>query len=640
MALYNEKLFDAIRNENLVVHDLTEIKKGVKFGDDIWDFTNDRNERTNSVPKSRLIFKWDEMKTLIGKRMVRDLKVLIYFLIIAPSLFGLNSNYKITTLHGKVTKICHIIKEIILKEQMRIGLNENYELFSFGDLTLNQFQEIKIPKSNVNDIKMVLKYMANSYIQKYFVKPVQWNMADIKNLYFLVLPKNTNQESSSKPLEEKLYIELIKLVTVDIVSFKSGMKMPIATTVTSELKEKLIVSQDIFDIDDAFNCYLEILEKDRLYSIKKGKSLHDSTTLRKKFTQRFGVNIQWFNTFLKNIQAASIMTILLFTGVRYSEIISLKKGCIQKRNDVYVMKGTVIKHRSENLPSDIDEWVAIPIVRDAIEVLECLQKVNNNSYLISSLKGVYLNQKDLPFSIVGLTKILNKYMERNSETNDVLKKYMLDFKANKITTHRFRHSLAQQLVRGKLGLPYISYHFKHINSAVVAYNRVSNVTLGYGGISKEIVNSAKSYQSAKKELFEQIYSPDAVVAGGGNAKEFMKRKTEYFQGLMVNDEEIVDIIEDLKDQSLPFLDVGLGYCGGRKDIELPDGSKQAPPCIGQLKCNPVDCGNAVIPKSKVPIWKKVYDDAIAKLNDESFAYMEVELKEIVGRAEKVLNHFR
>lgn len=639
MEELNGEIYKIINNI-VSIKDSTEVRNGVKFGDVIWDFTDQKNERKNSIPNSRMKFKWLEIEKKLGKTMTQDLKFLTYFIIIAPSIFGFGSSCKIQTWQPRIIKTCNVIEEILITEQLNKDFKEEINTFCLGDLKLKKFQDIVIHATRINDLKIILKAITNPYIQRYFLKPVNWTVADVANLNLSTLPKGNFKELASTPLDEQFYIEIIKQVTRDIVKFKSAMRMPIRTTLTKVIEQSIVAEALDYNFQAAFKCYVEILERDRLYSLKRGKRGSNSANLRRKFPIEFKISVADFNAYIKNIHSASIIAILLFTGVRYSELISLKKGCIQKRNDVYVMKGTVTKHRSESLPSDIDEWVAIPIVRDAIEILECIQTLTKNTYLVAPLRGVYLDQKDLPLSIQGLNKILNLYILNNSSANSKLEKFAKNMQLNKITTHRLRHSLAQQLVRGRLGLPYISYHFKHVNSAVVAYNQVSNVTLGYGGISKEVLHSATSLRSAKKELFEQIYSPNAVVAGGGNAQEFMKRKTEYFQGLMVNDEEVEDIIEDLQEQSLPFLDVGLGYCGGRKDIVLQDGTKQAPPCIGQLKCNPVDCGNAVIPKSKVPIWKKVHDDAVKKLNDESYAYLEVELKEIIGRAERVINHFR
>src|SRR5690606_30399394 len=128
-------------------------------------------------------------------------------------------------------------------------------------------------------------------------------------------------------------------------------------------------------------------------------------------------------------------------------------------NDVYLLKGTVIKNKSDLLPTDIDEWVAIPIVRDAVEVLELFQRFTYNSYIVSPLRTVYLNQKDLPMSPNAISEALNLYLVVSKERNVALHKYA-NQPEHKITIHRLRHTLARQLIRGRLGLPYISYHLK------------------------------------------------------------------------------------------------------------------------------------------------------------------------------------
>ena len=47
----------------------------------------------------------------------------------------------------------------------------------------------------------------------------------------------------------------------------------------------------------------------------------------------------------------------------------------------------------------------------------------------------------------------------------------------------------------------------------------------------------------------------------------------------------------------------LGYCGGKDNYLNDSGEMEEPPCLGQCKCNPNRCKNAVIPKSKEPHWK-------------------------------------
>jgi hypothetical protein len=97
-----------------------------------------------------------------------------------------------------------------------------------------------------------------------------------------------------------------------------------------------------------------------------------------------------------------------------------------------------------------------------------------------------------------------------------------------------------------------------------------------------------------------------------------------------------EIMEHLAQRGLSFADVGLGYCRGQKEIQNDDGSKQLPPCLGQLKCNPNRCKNAVIPESKIPIWLKMYEENKKRLNDPLMAHAKSEIEEFVNEAREVL----
>ncbi len=627
---------------NSEISENTYITENCVFGDDIWNLKNEKLERRNSVGASKLKFDWTVIADAVGNDFVHELKVITYFLICAPEVFKRNSvkhkTYKISTVNSMIKKLGSVVEEIIHFQQKETDIYSNVSASRFGELSLKDFEKIQLSPSRIGEVKRCLIYLTNPYIQKYLKQPIPWCTSDVKALNIKNIPKSNVKEYSATHIEEALYAMLIKQVTIDIISFKKHLKLSVHSKITPSMLSEINGKSYAYELENAFEDYIKIREKDKEYALRSGSRYSNSKTYRMKFKKAYGITVKDFYEELVNIHRAAIMAILLFTGVRYSELISFKSSCVLKRNDVYLLKGTVIKNRGDLLPTDIDEWVAIPIVRDAVEVLELYQRFTFNSYLVSPLRTVYLNQKNLPMSEHAVSDALNLYLLTSKERNSSLQKYA-NQPMHKITIHRLRHTLARQLIKGRLGLPYISYHLKHINSAVVAYNRTSNVTLGYGGISKEILNSAKQNHLVRKELVKEIYHPNAVVAGGKNANEFTKRKKDYFQGLMVDDDDINDIIEDLKNQSLPFLDVGLGYCGGRKDILFEDGTKQPPPCIGQLKCNPIDCSNAVIPKSKLPIWKKVDQDTVYKLQDDQFNYMELELKETLKRAEYVINHF-
>jgi hypothetical protein len=81
-----------------------------------------------------------------------------------------------------------------------------------------------------------------------------------------------------------------------------------------------------------------------------------------------------------------------------------------------------------------------------------------------------------------------------------------------------------------------------------------------------------------------------------------------------------EVVTHLAKQGLPFASVGTGYCGGRRDRLLKDGTRELSPCIGSLQCNPGKCHQAVITKTHLPQWKKILEHNLAMANDEDMVY--------------------
>jgi hypothetical protein len=276
--------------------------------------------------------------------------------------------------------------------------------------------------------------------------------------------------------------------------------------------------------------------------------------------------------------------------------------------------------------------VACPIVRDAVRVIEQIQRVSFNKYIFSSTFSAYLNQKEMPYSNGGLNNAIQLYL------NEVDTEKRFTGLKHKVSTHRLRHTLARQLIRANLGIPYISYHLKHVHSQIVhMQSYINNVTLGYGNIAQELFNNAITANHVKKELVMDLYHPQSPVAGK-NAEEFKKRREAYFQGMQAEGWTEDEIMEHLSIKGVPFADVGLGYCGGKKELAMPDGSKQPPPCIGQLKCNPNQCHNAIIPKSKIPHWKNIYLHNKKMVDDPEFAHAKKEHLAFMKEAKIVLTY--
>ncbi|MFE4115792.1 hypothetical protein [Priestia sp. YIM B13448] len=630
-----------------------------KFCDDIWDFTDKKKERLKSVTDSKMKINWKAWQSKLPESIIGDIKVLAFFFLKCPTVVSqrntiVSKGYKPNTISGYILDFLKFIHQIYTTRVIELPSGDNLNLLqSFSDILLEDIKDtaVKNKKSSqeIISIKKCLKSLGNPIVQKHLEGIIDWNARDIKNIYFA--KKEDNKELSSyetQPLPDNYFQYISRSATVDVISFLKQMNMPIDSYIPKSYEKKLKQHLNKKSLRLLFDDYVHMRQKERNFAMVHQKRDSYTSEMKVKFYKKHGVKVSEFHNLLNHVHRASLFLLLQFTGVRYSEATTFKVGCLKKVTaDVSVIRGAVIKHRDSKLPTDIDEWVACPIVRDSIKVLEEISRFTFNKYLLSSTYSVYLDIPEEPYSNSGINSLLSMYAadidieekfsemkkDKNGKTRRVVKREYF------ISVHRLRHTLALNLVRAKLGIPYISYHLKHVHTAIVAREKINNVTLGYGGISNELFKMPLVAEQAKEELINEIYHPNSPVEGGVNKDEFKKRRQEFFQGLMVDDEDFKEIMYDLKKSGAPFADVGLGYCGGKKEIPLKDGSKKPPPCVGQLQCNPVQCGNAVIPKSKIPMWIKIYKDNFAKLSDPYFQYAEKEIRQFVNESKEVLENF-
>lgn len=645
-----------IMENRFILHSSHPVSKKSKFGDDCWDFTDKNNKRISTVTESKLKINWSEWRDKLPLSILEDTKVLAFFFFKCPSILTVkvktsSKGYKPNTVKGYISNFLRFIYQLCLN--LTVKLPEHSEttlLNSFSDITLSDIEEnarqYTSSEESISNIKYCLKCLSSPIVQKYTKGNVEWNVYDIKNLNFPKKEADKVKSSfASKPLSDEYFQFLSKNATLDVISFLKQINIPVESKIPNNYKNELKLFFNKKSLKTPFEKYVYIREQEREFCKKFNKRTSHTSEMKKQFYKEYGIKIKDFQEMLTRIHKAALFLLIQFTGVRYSEAATFKVGCLKEiTTDMHVIRGTVIKNQDSKLPEGIDEWVACSIVRDSVKVLEEISRFTFNKYLMSNNFSVVLNVPEAPYSNTSINNILSSY----AAEIDVEERFSYVHKDNKgnvrrivnkentINVHRLRHTLALNLIRAKLGIPYISYHLKHVYTALVAREKINNVTLGYGGISSELFNEPSAIKQAREEQVEDLYYPNSPVGGGVNKEEYKSRKKEFFQGTIVDEDEFNEIIEDLKRNGAPFADVGLGYCGGKRDITLKNGTKKSPPCIGQLKCNPVQCGNAIIPKSKTLIWKRMYKENKAKLLDPHFQYARMEIEQFLGECEKVL----
>ncbi|SES81681.1 site-specific integrase [Thalassotalea agarivorans] len=335
--------------------------------------------------------------------------------------------------------------------------------------------------------------------------------------------------------------------------------------------------------------------------------------------------------YLDLIKSSSLYLINQLTGMRRSEMMNLRVDTkIVEEFGISLITSKVKKQRSFERSLFDDKWVCIPIVADAINAIRIIYKITNNPFMMSG--GVTTKPHKNPQALMSGSRVFKRVLFNSStETNIPFHGYTL------------RNTLAYQLFKADLGLPFISHQLKHFCNVVThGLNNASNKgfsesTLGYGDIGDRLSGKAEFRKGLRKkaeiESIKISYDPDANYAGENGAAH-KEKMTQLFSGYMAQGYSKEQIFEAMADQGMAIVNVGNGMCYGGK-MEDFDSSL---PCIGGLRCNPVRCSNAVVTKAHAPKWREIYRDNMIVVNMGQEATGYESAIEATKEAALVLNH--
>lgn len=310
-----------------------------------------------------------------------------------------------------------------------------------------------------------------------------------------------------------------------------------------------------------------------------------------------------FYEYLTHVNNSAGYIIAQYTGMRPSELSGcLADDCIAKDDFGHdLIVSTVLKGRETYGKLFEDKWVAIPAVLDAVKVLRILNRFKQNPFLITSMNTIKPGMPDSANSVSGsgLTYQLAAFLTKILTPEEL---EPLD-----VSPYTLRHSLANQMFRAAVGLPFISYQLKHFGhlASRVEQRRLKTVTIDYGGIGDALVSGggrdAPSRYDAEREFIVNSCDPDGGYAGD-NADAHRTRLAAYFKGYIEAGYTKDEIFDRMAELGFAVINVGQGYCYGNA-TDVQDASL---PCIGSLRCNPNRCKNAVVTPANAPKWREVY----------------------------------
>lgn len=231
----------------------------------------------------------------------------------------------------------------------------------------------------------------------------------------------------------------------------------------------------------------------------------------------------------QNILTKAGIIIQSQTGLRISEVLSIKAGCIKTTDDSHdYMEVTLSKTEKEPV---IHKVFVNKLVKKTVRELEEYTKDLREE---SGLQELFLYKYGKIRPLKG-----NKFNTRRM-ANFIERWNIRDKKGNlyPLHTHQFRTTFVRELIKKNVPLPFIQKHFRHL--------------------SLEMTNH---YLTLQQEEIKGIYgdmllSPDSQLAGK-RADEIKETLKQEFRGK--TEEEIDEIIEGLS-KSLSFNPLPTGVC--------------------------------------------------------------------------------
>ncbi|MDI1231651.1 MAG: hypothetical protein PSU93_10920 [Methylobacter sp.] len=297
----------------------------------------------------------------------------------------------ISTVKGTLSLLMILLNEVIKNKSVLVG-RKNELLLGFDEITTNDVckaidRRIKSHHTikghtvgALNIIKEIPKHEVN-YLSIYKAKfDYPWEGGS-----FYSWVNRRHSDLNISPKESKPYLPMPSRTTQQIIECSMNM-------IERYGEDILEIHNKALEFND-FN-YIGLFHSKYGIEYMKGKSyIFDSLipiVITKYKYGRERISVEWFERIVALLRGACINIMLLTTGLRNFDLISLKIGCCKKSDkvdilnyiDAFISKSSI--HMSLPVPDQ---------TRKAIELLERLRWKTSNPYVISPTKLSEANDK-------------------------------------------------------------------------------------------------------------------------------------------------------------------------------------------------------------------------------------------------------
>lgn len=631
--------------QNLLDMPVTKLSR---FGQDKWDYNRDAINPPKNVQGAKLCIDFSNY-TAIPNFIIIEIKCMFYSVNLVPLSFAKKGS----------TAVAKRANTTI--SQFEAGLRFIDYVFQllkieFGEFIENHFSALSdLTQHDFENAAKSFTFQASNALYKFFYylkHPITGSIlgtdvkADFDKLAFPYTQNDKTSRKASLVFENADFEQLVLFASERIVEFldsigedvsdKIALKYVLQKQQSNKLSmtASLLVDYTIIRLSSKGYSQEYISENINIpnYLLDVEGLILNTRTLRDKVKLKHGLkSLDIVRSYINCISYSANFLVAMFTGMRPN---ALSEICISNstitENDVDLVVSTDKKNKNivyKNLFDD--KWVAIPIVMDALAVAKKIAVIKANDYLFSNMDTVDPNADMQSMASTGITTQLSALIDTVLGVGRA--------KEIKPNVYLYRHTLAYQLFRAELGLPFISFQLKHIVGTVRRYSNngaASETTLGYGYIGEKLIQGPDKMQEirhlAEKERVKAVMDPDGTYMGP-KGKEHKERLTKVFAGFAASGYSKDEVFDVMAEQGIAVINVGTGFCYG--GVESFDESL---PCIGTLRCNPIRCSNAVVTNANAPKWKEVYYSNIELRDKPGYEHRREQIEATIAEAKMVL----
>ncbi|GHD33525.1 tyrosine-type recombinase/integrase [Parahalioglobus pacificus] len=305
---------------------------------------------------------------------------------------------------------------------------------------------------------------------------------------------------------------------------------------------------------------------------------------------------------LRDLQSASMVIVLVTSGIRVSELCSLETGCAYSSVGEHGDRLHWMRGISYKTAAGACEWLVAGLTHRAIAVAERVAEPLQ-ARVMASVEALRTEDPNDPEVtrlsehtkrlFLGVAQRLNNRIETLSSQAVLTRINAFATKRNlnwHFAPHQFRRTFAVYAAHSAFGdLRYLRDHLKHWSldmTTLYAMNRKQDAEL-YDAL-------ATAALGIKTDLLEHWLEPDAILTGGASdqLRAFRAKsqsvKTEQGRAEMARS---ISPLVNIRATGVAWCTADTGGCNGGQGFE-------------KTRCG--DCGNAIIDASRKHIWQGIY----------------------------------